>query len=592
MHKVNNKNLSNLVSHLPKDPSRLLDFLWAIQKEHGFVSSQNILALSQILKISEPQIKEVLSFYHFFSSENRGNITFYFDQSIIAKHAGIDLLEHALEKALGIKSGQVTPDGKFGLFKTSCIGMSDQSPAVLINMIPFVDLTVEKILALVSALKKTDLKKGDSLLQLQKRFQCIPQNIVFQNIYTTEQNTAKDWDAFIVSQHAQHLNPTDIIAEVINSGLRGRGGAGFLTGKKWDLCRQYKGHRVVVCNADEGEPGTFKDRYLLTEHAEKLIYGMAIAAKAIEAEEAYIYLRAEYTYLADHIQTTLDQLKKDPLIREVKFRLQLGAGAYVVGEESALLESLEGKRGEPRLRPPFPVEKGYQQKPTIVNNVETFVLVAKILQTGFESFRTFGTEKSPGVRWLSISGDVEKPGLYEVPWGITLRDILLLCEARQPMMVQVGGPSGECVNAGREDQLDRTISFEDLPTGGSLMVFSKQRDLSEILINFMQFFVHESCGNCTPCRAGNVVLLKQMFKVFNGHGRASDLVQLQQWSNIVMKTSRCGLGMSSPHVITTSMTSFPEYYQQKIDPKKSELIFDFDEKKVVADYDQIMEKNK
>jgi len=548
-----------------------------VQRDRGFISPLDIYELAKILKIDESRIREVITFYHFFFDQPHGEFIFFLDQSIISKHAGIDLIERTLEDTLGIKSGEVTSDRVFGLYKTSCIGMSDQAPAALINMIPFVNLTVEKALTLI-----TCLKRGDDLLTLQKDLNCVPQNIVHQSLMTDY-----CWDQEITSLHAQKLNPQDIIQEVVSSGLRGRGGAGFPTGKKWQFCRSYPGPRVVVCNADEGEPGTFKDRYLLTEHAKKLFYGMAIAAKAIDSQEAYLYLRAEYTYLLEHLRLVLTRLQRDPLIRQIKWRIQLGAGAYVVGEESALLESLEGKRGEPRLRPPFPVEKGYLGKPTIVNNVETFVLVSQILEKGFESFRSLGTDKSSGVRWLSISGDVAKAGLYEVPWGISLREVLNLCGAQNPLMIQVGGPSGECVNATFDSVLDRKLSFEDLPTGGSFMVFSREREIFPILQNFMQFFVDESCGNCTPCRAGNVVLNNQLKKVIDGHGRQNDLVSLDQWSHVVMKTSRCGLGMSSPRVITTSMKAFPELFKNKIDSTKNKLIFDFDEEKAVADYDNL-----
>ncbi|PIP95637.1 MAG: NADP oxidoreductase [Bdellovibrio sp. CG11_big_fil_rev_8_21_14_0_20_39_38] len=578
---MNKKSVSKIVRHLPRDPTRLLDYLWAIQRAKGFISPLDIFELAKLLKIDESRIKEVITFYHFFFDKPHGEFSIFLDQSIIAKHAGIDLIEKVFEEALGVKSGQMTDDWQFGLYKTSCIGMSDQAPAALINMIPFVNLTTDKVLTLI-----TCLKRGDELLKLQKDLDCVPQNTVHQSLVTQDQ-----WDQDITSLHTQILNPQDIIQEIISSGLRGRGGAGFPTGKKWQLCRQYPGPRVVVCNADEGEPGTFKDRYLLTEHATKLFYGMAIAAKAIESQEAYLYLRAEYTYLLDHLHFVLTKLQRDPLIRQIKWRIQLGAGAYVVGEESALLESLEGKRGEPRLRPPFPVEKGYLGKPTIVNNVETFVLVSKVLEKGFESFRKWGTDQSAGVRWLSISGDVSKPGLYEVPWGIRLREVLELCGAQSPLMIQVGGPSGECINATILSELERKLSFEDLPTGGSFMVFSKERDIFTILQNFMQFFVDESCGNCTPCRAGNVVLNNQLKKVVDGHGRPQDLMSLTQWSHVVMKTSRCGLGMSSPRVITTSMKAFPEIYQHKIDSSKSSLIFDFDEQKATSDYDKIFGEN-
>ncbi|MFN8945986.1 MAG: NADH-ubiquinone oxidoreductase-F iron-sulfur binding region domain-containing protein, partial [Pseudobdellovibrionaceae bacterium] len=384
---------------------------------------------------------------------------------------------------------------------------------------------------------------------------------------------------------AVSLDAFEIINEIKISGLRGCGGAGFSTGKKWDICRSFPSQtKYVICNADEGEPGTFKDRVLLTELPEKLLEGMTIAGKCIGSREGIIYLRAEYRYLLKHLEKAIQNFKS--AIHPMTFRIQLGAGAYVCGEESALLESLEGKRGEPRIKPPFPVEKGYLGCPTVVNNVESFVLAAEILRKTADEFCSHGTPQSPGVRLLSVSGDVSQPGIFEVPWGISVAEVLSLSQAQDPAFIQVGGPSGICISL---DEVHRKISFEDLPTGGSLMVFSKKRNQFKILLNFMNFFVAESCGNCTPCRAGNVILRDLLLKFSLGHGQKEDIEKLKQWSNIISKTSRCGLGATSPNVLTSSLKAFPDLYQSGLDLNLNEKYNFFDLAKATADYDQTVQ---
>jgi len=381
----------------------------------------------------------------------------------------------------------------------------------------------------------------------------------------------------------------EVIDTVTASGLRGRGGAGFPTGKKWAACKGFHAaKRYVVCNADEGEPGTFKDRLLLTEYPGLVIEGMAIAAHALGTSEGVIYLRAEYKYLQTHLLQEIERFKRR-LSFDFDLRIQMGAGAYVCGEESALLESMEGKRGEPRLRPPFPVEVGYLGMPTVVNNVETFALVTQIFNQGVGTFRKFGTSRSPGVRLLSVSGDVERTGIYEVPWGIKIGEILSLVGAQNPMMIQVGGPSGTAINA---SDVNREVSYEDLPTGGSFMVFSKERDLFAIMSNFMTFFVNESCGNCTPCRAGNVALRELLRRFIGGHARKEDLGFIDSWASIVKRGSRCGLGGSSPNVLTTVKAAFPDLFFHAIKPGADSLFFDFNEKTATAEYDRTIREMK
>ncbi|PWU20298.1 MAG: NADP oxidoreductase [Bdellovibrio sp.] len=560
--------LAQITAAFDNDRGRLLDILWAAQKKAGFVTAEEIHVLAENLHCSPADLTEVQSFYHFFRCKPSGRHQIYLDNSVISEFAGMPEVRRAFEKELGVKVGGVSVDGSVGLFETSCIGMSDQAPAALIDLVPYPRLTPQDVPRLIQELRSGTLKPRPVESHWPLR----------GNFFTTNRQAGQGLT------RSARVEPQAVFDMIKKSGLRGRGGAGFPTGLKWQSTAQTPGsQRYVVCNADEGEPGTFKDRELITQFCDLVWEGMAIAARAIGANEVIFYLRAEYFYLLKVVEQSLERMKSHAEWKGLKGRIQLGAGAYVCGEETALLESLEGKRGEPRLRPPFPVEKGYRHCPTTVNNVETFALAAIIMAEGPEPFAAMGTEKSKGPRLLSIAGDVKKPGIFEVPWGIKLGEVLDLCQAIDPHIVQVGGPSGACVSAADRD---RRICFEDLATGGSFMVFSKSRSLFEILDNFMDFFVAESCGNCTPCRAGNIFIGDSIKKLRQGKARAGDLKKLQDWCQIVMKSSRCGLGASSPNVVTTSLKAFPEIYKKALREPQNPLIFDFDVATAVKKYDE------
>ncbi|NDP60639.1 MAG: NADP oxidoreductase, partial [Oxalobacteraceae bacterium] len=296
-----------------------------------------------------------------------------------------------------------------------------------------------------------------------------------------------------------------------------------------------------------------------------------------------IYLRSEYLYLKDYLEQQLADWRDDGLLgkaiggkRDFNFdiRIQMGAGAYICGDETALIESLEGKRGTPRVKPPYPVNMGYLGKPTSANNVETFAAVAAIIEHGASWFKAMGTAESTGTRLLSISGDCSAPGIYEIAWGITLADVLAKAGARDPWAVQVSGPSGDCVSVEKDGQ--RAIALEDLSCNGSFMIFDRSRDLLDIVSQFMQFFVNESCGICVPCRSGNVDLFKKINRVIDGKACQKDLDEVVVWGKLVRKTSRCGLGGTSPKPILTTLQNFPELYAAKLVKQAGPLLPSFD----------------
>ena len=357
----------------------------------------------------------------------------------------------------------------------------------------------------------------------------------------------------------------DIIKEVSDSGLKGRGGAGFPTGMKWNFAAvEQSPEKFVICNADEGEPGTFKDRVILSDFADLVFEGMTIGARAIGAKEGIVFLRAEYSYLRAHLEEVLAKRRAAGLLGtnvgglqgfDFDIRVQMGAGAYVCGEETALIESLEGFRGEPRNRPPFPANTGFLGRPSTVNNVETLADVACILAKGADWFKQKGTAASTGTKIFSISGDCKEPGIYEFPLGITVRALLEAVGGAGAKAIQIGGASGVCLDRA---QFDRKIAFEDVPTGGSIMVFGPERDMLDVAHNFLDFFVEESCGQCTPCRGGNVQLLKGVELMQEGRCSMDYLQQLLGLCETMQVASKCGLGQSSPNAFMSIVKNFSD----------------------------------
>jgi [NiFe] hydrogenase diaphorase moiety large subunit len=364
---------------------------------------------------------------------------------------------------------------------------------------------------------------------------------------------------------ALEMGRQKVLLELKESRLKGRGGAGFPTSTKWMLMAAASSkQKYIVCNADEGEPGTFKDRVLLTEYPEIVFDGMVIGAYTIGSQNGIVYLRGEYEYMLDYLEDYLSIMRRDNLLGKnillnenfnFDIEIRLGSGAYVCGEETALIESLEGHRGEPRNRPPYPVDTGYLGYPTAVNNVETLASVSHIVLKGGKWFQTYGTSKSTGSKLFSVSGDCKKPGVYELPWGTKISELLKLVETENTKAVQVGGASGICVP---KSQFERTLAFEDLPTGGSVIIFDESRSMLKILRNFLEFFVEESCGQCTPCRIGTVKLLEGVERIERDDYTFTYIKNLKELAQTIQLTSKCGLGQSSPNAFLSILDYFKD----------------------------------
>lgn len=356
-------------------------------------------------------------------------------------------------------------------------------------------------------------------------------------------------------------DPDDIIKTILESGLCGRGGAGFPTGTKWQGAKNAQGDiKYVICNADEGEPGTFKDRSILENQPEKVIAGMAICARAIGAQEGYIYLRGEYNFLLDNLTAVCN--KWNELFKKNNFNFQIfmrsGSGAYVCGEETALIESMEGKRGEPRNKPPLPVVHGYKNQPTNINNVETLAYAAVIMGEGVEVFKSIGTKDSMGGKVFSISGDAAIKGVYELPLGMTLLEFVELFGDGDTKAVQVGGSSGTCVP--RKNFESTIIGFEGVPTGGSMILFNSVRSMYHVLHNYLEFFTEESCGQCAPCRVGCQQLLKGIEAIRSGERPQAYLEELRSLAVTMAYASKCSLGQS----LQNPFNSITEHFREEI----------------------------
>lgn len=355
------------------------------------------------------------------------------------------------------------------------------------------------------------------------------------------------------------MSKDEIIKEILDSGLKGRGGAGFPTGMKWKFTAEAKSpEKYIVCNADEGEPGTFKDREILERVSNKVHGGMAIAGKAIGAKKGIVYLRGEYRYLLPKLMIELDSfhkmIKKIGYDFEIEYRM--GSGAYICGEESALFESIEGKRGEPRNKPPYPTVSGVYGKPTSINNVETLVTAMMIVQHGAKNFIQYGTKDSRGSKVFSVSGDTPTPGIFELELGMTVQQFVNEFGDGDTKAVQVGGASGFCVP--RKKFAETIIGFEGVPTGGSMKLFNSSRSMYNVLHNYLEFFTEESCGQCTPCRVGCQQLLKGVEKVKKGEAKSTYLNELMKLADTMKIAAKCGLGQSVGNAFKSIVGNFKE----------------------------------
>lgn len=591
--------VGRVVARYQRDPSCMVQILREVQELCDWLSPEVIDCLQCELGVPRTKIEGVAGFYSFLYMQPRGKYRILFSDNITDRMLGNLLLMERLCSNLWIEPGKVSEDGLVSVDTTSCTGMCDQGPALLVNNYTITRLTAERIDEIAELVRgevplaewpadyfkvEDNIRKADVLLgssmqpgdALRAAHARAPSDGL-------KSSNMRSWREGLPTGLG---GPAAMLDEIKRANLRGRGGAGFTTALKWEACRNAPlkagQQRIVVCNADEGEPGTFKDRVLLTSYADLIFEGMTVAAYATGARRGFLYLRGEYRYLLEPLQAVLARRRAENLLgtnilgiagADFEIDIHLGAGAYVCGEESALIESLEGKRGTPRNRPPFPVTNGYLDQPTIVNNVETFAAAALIALNGGEWYASIGTKHSAGSKIISVSGDCARPGLYEYPFGVSVRQILEDCGADDVQAVQVSGPSGVCLGP---DEFERRIGFEDIPTAGAFMIFDHSRDMFEVARNFVHFFQHESCGFCTPCRVGTALLKNLMDKLHNGCGSPYDFAEIEKLNQLLQSMSHCGLGHTACNPVLDTIAKFRPAYEKRMQRLDFAPAFDLD----------------
>ena len=484
--------------------------------------------------------------------------------------------EHAVEKEVEVVG-------------TGCLGLCGEGPLVKVQS----DDTLYKNLDVRSAEKIIEShilngqKVKEKLVDTTMPFFTAQTKIVLENCGVIDSESIDEYIGAggyqALAKAVNEMQPSDVVEEVRKSGLRGRGGAGYSTGLKWGIVSKARGEqKYVVCNADEGDPGAFMDRSVLEGDPHRVLEGMAIAGYAIGATQGYIYCRAEYPLAIERLKLAIKQAEKMGLLgnrileSQFNFRIdiRIGAGAFVCGEETALLQSIEGKRGNPRPRPPYPSEKGLWGMPTLINNVETFANIAPIVRNGSDWFAGIGTEKSKGTKVFALAGNIRYTGLIEVPMGIPLRKIIFdigggTPDATEFKAAQTGGPSGGCIP---QQHLDLPVDYESLATVGSIMgsggliVMDSTSKMVEVAKFFMQFCMDESCGKCIPCRVGTRHIYGLLDKISKGKGTQDDMVLLEELCMMVKETSLCGLGQSAPNPVLSTLRFFRHEYEALLKP--------------------------
>lgn len=539
--------------YIPLGRSGLLPALHAAQKIYGWLPESVAAEVAKTLRVPLADVHGVIEFYALFYNEPLGRkvIRVCTDQACALKDA--DGLLAKLCKQHDVEPHHTTGDLSLTIEPSPCLGMCELAPAVW-------------------TMDDGQWSVGNGSDESDR-----PRSAVYGPIRELTKNcgngttSLKTYGEYKGLQKALTMQPKAVVEEIKASGLVGRGGAAFPTGIKWEgALNAETDQKYVICNADESEPGTFKDRILLLDDPHRTIEGMCIAAHAIGATKGYLYVRAEYPYIVPVFENALNEARAAGYLKNFDIEIRVGAGAYICGEETALFESIEGKRGFPRIKPPFPTTHGVFGKPTVINNVETLCNVPLIIEKGAAEYRKIGTEKSPGPKLFCVSGDVTKPGLYEVAFGATLREVLEMAggvvDSKTLKSVLFGGAAGAFATS---EHLDVKMTFEDLraaglPLGsGVVMVFDETRDMRDVLKRLGRFFAHESCGKCYPCQMGTQRQKEILDRVAEGKALEGDFIRLQDVGWTMTDASICGLGQTAASATMSAMKLWPELFEVK-----------------------------
>lgn len=555
-----------LAKYIPLGRSGLMPALHAAQSCYGYLSEPVAARIGQALGVPLADVYGVIDFYAMFYRQPVGDMVVHVCCDPACALAGSDALLEAFRQY----QKNASPGKSFTVERAPCLGLCDHAPALLAG---------ETAFARVSPADIPQILEGNGARPHGQVGGDV--RILTSNCGQGRPTLLDDYlsaGGYTSLGKIRELSPQAIVEMVKASGLVGRGGAAFPTGLKWESAAAAEGQpKYLVCNADESEPGTFKDRVLLEEDPHRLLEGMVIAAYAIGAPKGYLYVRGEYPYAFEVLTQAVEEARQAGYLGQnilgsgfnFDIELRRGAGAYICGEETALFESIEGKRGFPRVKPPFPTTHGLFGKPTVINNVETLCNIPYIIEHGAEVYRALGTAKSPGTKLFCVSGDVTHPGVYEVPFGVSLRHLLSdlaggVREGHKLQAILIGGAAGAFATP---DQLDLRLSFEDLrqaglPLGsGVIMVFDESRDLHDILLRLAHFFAHESCGKCYPCQMGTQRQYEILERIAAGKPLPGDTERLLDVGWTMTDSSLCGLGQTAATAVLSAIHLFPHLFK-------------------------------
>lgn len=584
--------INEVTNYYKNKPENLIEILREIHQDQNYITPKQLEEVAQRLNIPLSRVYGATTFYTLLSPKPKGKYVLRICSSTPCHMAGSKNLLNYLTDKLEIQEGETSTDGLFTLELTSCLGVCAVAPAIMLNDRIYGNLDIKKLDQIIDKCKRGEIEIKESTSLGADILGNKEDRVVLENCGIINPELIEDYKLkggyTALSKAFKEMTPQEVINEVKNSKLVGRGGAAFPTGLKWEYSsRATKKPKYIICNADEGEPGTFKDRLVLENDPHKIIEAMVIAGYAVGAEYGYIYIRGEYSLSIKRIKQAIDKAREQKYlggnILGTKFSFDIeireGAGAYICGDETALMESIEGKRGEPRSKPPYPPTSGLWNKPTVINNVETLSNIPSIILKGADWFNKIGLSESSGTKVLTLLGDVKKQGAAEVPLGTNLKDIIYnigggIIEGKKLKMVQLGGPSGSCLTPDRIDvALDyKVLSQAGLTLGsGVVLVLCEDRCIVDIVRNIARFFQHESCGKCTPCREGTNIIYRLLTKIALGKGEDTDLETLKSLGETMKDTSFCGLGQSAPNSLLNTLKLFPEEYNQHIQKKDCPL---------------------
>jgi NADH-quinone oxidoreductase F subunit len=565
------EKIAAVIGNYPSAKAAVLAALQEAHKSVGYLKKDDLAEVAALLRVSLSSVYSSCSYYSMLNRKPLGKYHLEIDTNIPALLAGsAELLAH-VQKRLGIRAGETTGDGLFTLSTVEDLGACGTCPVIKVGDRYFEEMTAEKADRLIESLRKGQVPEsrsksvvgGDRRILLRR---------VGQPNSTSISSYIRD-GGYRALEKAFSLSAERIVAEVKSAGLRGRSGAGFPAGVKWEFLPKNSGKPVyLICNADEGEPGTFKDRQIMEYDPHLLLEGMVITAYAIRAKQGFIYIRGEYAWIADILEKAIQEARKSGKLGEnilgkgfdFEISIHRGSGAYVCGEETALIESLEGKRGNPRMRPPFPAVSGLFDSPTIVNNVETLSLVPFIVEKGETEFRKIGVPNNYGPKLFGVSGHVEKPGVYELPLGTPLREILQGAGGVKGKLKAVipGGLSTPIMTAAELGDCGLRMDYDSLSErgtalgSGGIIVVNDTVSIPAIALRAIEFYAHESCGQCTPCREGSHIIKRLLAKLVAGKGSSEDLETVVSLAATIKGTTLCPFGDAFSVSIETMIKKF------------------------------------